>query len=65
MALEYLVVLVARRLVKLFRYGRRYNMPEHHDNLGFKDKVHIVLRGPDGKIKDERKLQEETDENKQ
>jgi len=40
-------------------------MPEHHDNLGFKDKVHIVLRGPDGKIKDERKIQEETDENKQ
>lgn len=25
------------------------------DELGMKDKVNIVLRGPDGKIKDERK----------
>ena len=24
------------------------------DNQGIKDKVHIVLRGPDGKVKDER-----------
>ena len=29
-------------------------MPEFNDNQGIKDKVHIVLRGPDGKIKDER-----------
>ncbi len=24
------------------------------DNLGIREKVHIVLRGPDGKVKDER-----------
>jgi len=29
-------------------------MPEHKDDFGIKDKVHIVLRGPDGKVKDER-----------
>ena len=39
-------------------------MPEHFDDMGIKDQVHIVLRGPDGKIKDERKPQEETDVNK-
>ena len=30
-------------------------MPEAKDDVGIKDQVHIVLRGPDGKIKDERK----------
>jgi len=30
-------------------------MPEHKDEMGIKEEVHIVLRGPDGKIKDERK----------
>lgn len=35
---------------------------EHKDNQPIRDKVHIVLRGPDGKIKDERKTQEETDD---
>ena len=39
-------------------------MPEHKDDIGIKDQVHIVLRGPDGKIKDERKPQEEQDVNK-
>ena len=34
-------------------------MPEHKDKCGIADKIHIVLRGPDGKIKDERKTQEE------
>lgn len=28
-------------------------MPQ--DELGMKDKINIVLRGPDGKVKDERK----------
>lgn len=37
-------------------------MPEHKDSQPIKDQVHIVLYGPDGKIKDERKPQEETDE---
>ena len=37
-------------------------MPEHKDSMGFKDKVHIVLTGPDGKVKDERKVGNETDE---
>ena len=30
-------------------------MTEINDSLGIKEKIHIVLRGPDGKIKDERK----------
>ena len=30
-------------------------MTELKDGLGIKEKVHIVLRGSDGKIKDERK----------
>jgi len=29
-------------------------MPEHKDVVGIRERVHIVLRGPDGKIKDER-----------
>ena len=29
-------------------------MPGYKDSMGIKDKIHIVLRGPDGKIKDER-----------
>ncbi len=29
-------------------------MPEIKDSMGINDKLHIVLRGPDGKIKDER-----------
>jgi len=31
------------------------------DNQGIKDKVHIVLTGPDGKVKDER-MPEDTEE---
>ena len=27
---------------------------ENKDELGIKDKIHIVLTGPDGKVKDER-----------
>ena len=30
-------------------------MPDIKDEIGIKEKLHIVLRGPDGKIKDERK----------
>ena len=30
-------------------------MPERKDEMGIKEKIHIVLRGADGKIKDERK----------
>ena len=30
---------------------------ETHDGQEIKDQVHIVLRGPDGKIKDERDIQ--------
>ncbi len=30
-------------------------MAEIKDEMGIKEQVHIVLRGPDGKIKDERK----------
>ncbi|MCK5236321.1 MAG: hypothetical protein KAR06_04970 [Deltaproteobacteria bacterium] len=33
-------------------------MAEYKDDMGIQDKVHIVLRGPDGKIKDERKPEE-------
>ena len=29
-------------------------MPEFKAKMGINDKIHIVLRGPDGKIKDER-----------
>lgn len=29
-------------------------MPELKSEVGINDKIHIVLRGPDGKIKDER-----------
>ena len=29
-------------------------MPEFKEDMGISDKLHIVLRGPDGKIKDER-----------
>jgi len=36
-------------------------MAEKHDEMGFRDKAHIVLRGPDGQIKDERNIQEVTD----
>ncbi len=32
-------------------------MPD--DKLGIKDKLHIVLTGADGKVKDERKSKEE------
>jgi len=37
---------------------------EQKEDLGIKDKIHIVLRGPDGKIKDERKseVKDETKE---
>lgn len=33
-------------------------MPDLKEDMGMKDKVHIILRGPDGKIKDERKSEE-------
>jgi len=36
-------------------------MPEITDQHPIRDKIHIVLRGPDGKIKDERNTQEEQD----
>ena len=29
-------------------------MSEIKDNMGMKDKIHVVLRGPDGEVKDER-----------
>ncbi len=29
-------------------------MPEFKSEVGIEDKIHIVLRGPDGEIKDER-----------
>ena len=29
-------------------------MPSKHDKQGIKSNIHIVLTGPDGKIKDER-----------
>lgn len=35
-------------------------MPEQKDGVGIKESVHIVLTGPDGKVKDERKLGEPT-----
>lgn len=31
------------------------------EDMGIKDKVHIILRGPDGQIKEERKLGEVKD----
>ena len=36
-------------------------MMETNDQLGFKDKIHIVLTGPDGKVKDEREIGHEAD----
>ena len=33
-------------------------MTEIKDEMGINEKIHIVLRGPDGKIKDERKSRE-------
>ena len=36
-------------------------MPEYKDDMGIKDKIHIVLTGPDGKVKDERKTEEDED----
>ncbi len=36
-------------------------MPEHKDKLGITDKLHIVLTGPDGKVKDERGGQDEAE----
>lgn len=36
-------------------------MPEHKDDFGIKDRIHIVLKGPDGKVKDERKTEEDKD----
>jgi len=35
-------------------------VPEIKDEMGIKEQVHIVLRGPDGKIKDERKPRQTT-----
>jgi len=35
---------------------------EYKDGQPMRDKVHIVLTGPDGKIKDERNIQEATNE---
>ena len=32
---------------------------ETHDGQAIKDTVHIVLRGPDGKVKDEREIGQE------
>lgn len=37
-------------------------MPEYKDEMGIREAIHIVLRGPDGKIKDERKPEEDKDE---
>lgn len=34
---------------------------EKHDKQGIKSNVHIVLRGPDGQIKDERRLGEKVE----
>ena len=36
-------------------------MAELKDGMGFQDKIHIVLTGPDGKVKDERKPEEDKD----
>ena len=38
-------------------------MSEYKDGMGIKDKIHIVLKGPDGEIKDERKPEQEDKEN--
>ena len=35
---------------------------ETHDGQEIKDQVHIVLRGPDGKVKDERDIKEESED---
>ena len=37
-------------------------MPDIEEQVGIKDKIHIVLRGPDGEIKDERGGEDEADE---
>ena len=34
---------------------------ENKEKLGIKDKIHIVLTGPDGKVKDERGEENATD----
>ena len=31
-------------------------MTEQKDNLGIQEKVSIILRGPDGKVKDKREI---------
>lgn len=31
------------------------------EKVGIKDKIHILLTGPDGKVKDERKPEEDKD----
>lgn len=36
-------------------------MAEHKDDMGIKDKIHIILTSPDGKVKDERKTEEVRD----
>jgi len=36
-------------------------MVEKKDKFGIKDKIHIVLTGPDGKVKDERGEKDATD----
>ena len=36
-------------------------MPGFKEDMGINDKIHIVLRGPDGKIKDERKPEKKTE----
>ena len=38
-------------------------MPEHKDEIGIKDNIQIVLCGPDGKVKDERKPEINREEN--
>ena len=37
-------------------------MPEQKDEMGIKDKIHIVLTGPNGEIKDEREAEDEATE---
>lgn len=36
-------------------------MVEKQDDIGIREKVHIVLRGPDGKVKDERIIKPEAE----
>ncbi len=33
-------------------------MPDIKEDVGIKEKIHIVLRGPDGKVKEERKTRD-------